>query len=773
MWASGRHFDETLIGRIQAAVDAEPGMSRRALSRRVCEWMGWHATNGAPQDMSCRKALLKLEGNGLLRLPAVFGQYAFQQKRTTAAKPSVVDTPRVQTGLEALGAVEVVAVASRHSQASRVWNELMEAHHPLGAGPLCGAQIRYLVQSEGYGWLGALAFSSATWRLAAREQWIGWSERARRAHLGQLILNSRFLILPTVEVPNLASHVLGKALGQLREDWPERYGVEPVLVETFVDPQRHAGTVYQAANWIEVGQTAAREDPYPNGKISGGPKDVYVYPLRADWQASLCREPERRLGTSPPLGRPPEDWAEEEFGRVDWADARLRERLLVLARDFMAQPGKPIPQACNGSQAKVKAAYRFCDNPQVDLQTVLWPHVESTVERIRAHEVVLAVQDTTDLNYTHHPATKELGPLGSIDDLTVGLKLHDTMAFTPQGTPLGLLDVQCWARDGSTEGQGHRRKRLPIEEKESFKWIESYRAVAEAQRLCPDTMLVSVGDREADIYELFQEALATPAGPKLLVRAERSRQRKVQQPEGELYAYLWDHMARQPASAFLELLIPRNGQRPAREARLAVRFAPVQIQPPQGANGSALAIWAVYAHEVDYDPRQVKEPLSWMLLTTIETVSAEQACERLEWYAKRWGIEIYHRTLKSGCRIEDRRLGEADGLEACLAIDMVVAWRVHCLVYQGRETPDIGCDVFLEQGEWKPLHAYIHHAPPPEQPPPLAEAVWMIGKLGGHLGPLAGSPPGPMTIWRGLCRVPDIAAGWNLRELFGLNAQPP
>jgi hypothetical protein len=633
--------------------------------------------------------------------------------------------------------------------------------------------MRYLVRSDAHGWLGALGFSSATWRLRKREEHIGWSEPARRANLGRVIGNSRFLILPSVEVANLASHVLGRALRQVENDWEARYGVAPVLVETFVDPERFAATSYRAANWTPIGPTAARADPYPNGKAASPPKDIYVYPLHPDWQSILCTEPERRLGEAPPHERPPQDWAEEEFGRVDWTDARLKARLCTLARDFMAQPGKPIPQLGDGSQAKTKAAYRFCDNPQVDLQTVLCPHIESTVERVRAHPVVLAVQDTSDLDYSHHPATKNLGPLQSIDDLTVGLKLHSTMAFTTGGTPLGLLDVQCWARDGSTEGQKNARKRLPIEEKESFKWIESYRRVAEAQRLCPDTMLVSVGDREADIYELFAEALANPAGPKLLIRAEKSRQRKIDPAEDEPHGYLWDHMARQPVADFQELLIPRKGSRRARKARLAVRFAPVTIQPPKGAKGGALSLWAVYAHEVDYDPAKVKEPLSWMLLTTVETTSAIQACKRLRWYAKRWGIEVYHRILKSGCRIEDRRLGEADRLEACLAIDMVVAWRVQWLAYQGRETPDIPCDVFLAEEEWKPLYAHIHHQPPPDRPPTLAEAVWMIGKLGGHLGRLGGRPPGTMTLWRGICRLPDLSAGWVLYKRFGPNAQPP
>ena len=178
MWASGRHFDEALIGRIQAAVDADPGISRRALSRQVCAWMDWRAPNGKLQEMACRTALLDLSRKGVLELPEASKGHAFETPRARPradASPVSLPLPRVEAGLADLGPVEIVAVSSRYSQASGVWNHLLDHYHYLGGGPLCGAQIRYLVRCERYGWLGALAFGSATLRLKAREQWIGWS----------------------------------------------------------------------------------------------------------------------------------------------------------------------------------------------------------------------------------------------------------------------------------------------------------------------------------------------------------------------------------------------------------------------------------------------------------------------------------------------------------------------------------------------------------------------------------------------------------------------
>jgi len=281
----------------------------------------------------------------------------------------------------------------------------------------------------------------------------------------------------------------------------------------------------------------------------------------------------------------------------------------------------------------------------------LRPHVESTLERIRSHPVILAVQDTTLLNYTGHPP-EGVGRIPNSQNSAVGLVLHDTMAFTSEGTPLGLLNVQCWVIDPEQTGKRHRRHQLPIEEKESLKWLVSYRAVAEIQKLFPDTLLISAGDREADLYELFHDAAQDPQGPGLLVRAECTRNRKVEPEEGP--EAWWPRMNAEKVAGTLQVAVPRRGSRPSRTTRLEVRFAAVVLRPPTRIKLPPLRVWAVYARKADC-PAGVKAPLDWMLLTTVKTESFQDACQRLNWYSRRWGIEVYHRTLKSGCRIEDRR----------------------------------------------------------------------------------------------------------------------
>ena len=757
MFIGGQQVSAEVVAQINSILESEPSTSRGVLSRRVSEQMGWRSATGNLQEMSCRKLLARLEREGKVSLPAVDTEYSFQRRREKVA----VEMPNIrgiECELKELGRVDVVPVSSRYSKASVIWNGLMDEYHYLGSGPLCGAQIRYLISSEGGEYLGCLSFSGATLRLKARDKWIGWSEKARQFNLDKVVCNSRFLILPTVRVQNLASHVLGLVAARICDDWEERYGIRPMLLETFVDPQRFKGTCYQAANWIHLGKTAGRSSPYGNGKVSDGKKEIFAYPLKpgCDWQEALCWEPKRVLGSS---GRAESfsDWAEEEFGSVEVYDERLRGRLITLARDFYAQPGALVPQACGGSKAKIEAAYRFFDNDRVNMEIVLKPHVEATAERIKKHSVVLAVQDTTTLNYTGYRSTEGLGPINTKGDKAVGLIVHDTMAFSVEGTPLGLLDVQCWARDPKKEGKSKARKELPIEQKESMKWLRSYRSVSEVQELCKETKLVSVGDREADIYELFHEATQETSGPQLLVRADRGRQRKVEEE------YLWDKMAAEPLAGKIELKIPRSGSRKARTAELEVRFCEVTLSPPKKKDLPPVKVWSVYATEIGYGP-DVKKPIEWLLLTTVEVLNFDDALERMRWYAKRWGIEVFHRVLKSGCRIEDRRLNNAERLDTCIAIDMVVAWRVFFLTMQGRETPEIPCDVILSEEEWKALCAVTTKKLPPDRPPPLKKAVLMIAALGGFIGRKSDGNPGTTTIWRGLQRLEGIAMGFALAE---------
>jgi hypothetical protein len=208
--------------------------------------------------------------------------------------------------------------------------------------------------------------------------------------------------------------------------------------------------------------------------------------------------------------------------------------------------------------------------------------------------------------------------------------------------------------------------------------------------------------------------------------------------------------------------LPRQKNRPARQAKLAIRFATVTLCPPQHkAQLPRLEVQMVLAREEDAP--EDAEPIEWKLLTTMAVDSFEQACEKVAWYTQRWGIEVFHRTLKSGCRIEDRQLGHADRLEACLAIDMVVAWRIYHMTKLGREVPEMPCDVYFEEAEWKALVAYSTKNPvPPERPPGLREAIRMVAKIGGFIGRKSDGEPGTQTLWRGLQHLDLMTDVWRV-----------
>jgi len=746
-----QRIDDKIIARVQGMIDENPGLSRVALSRRICEELKWRSRNGRLKEVNCRKVLSRLNREGKIRLPEA---KKFEGRRKPRVDLECVSPEAVRSGvLKDFQPVELIVVGSADSEGSRSWNDLMDRYHDLGSGPLCGAQLRYLMRSDKYGWIGGLSFSGAAWSIQARDRWIGWSREIREKNLNQVVANSRFLIVPQWRVPHLASHVLGLAMKRLRADWRGRYGYEPVLSETFVEKERFEGTCYRAANWIEVGQTQGRgrQDRVHGHRSSI--KRIFVYPLDAQARERLC---EGMVSPRVPVPkREPQDWAEAEFGSVDLSDRRLNRRLLEIARDFYARPQAQIPQACQ-SRAKTKAAYRFFKHPNTNMDDLLEPHRQSSYQRIAEKKIALCPQDTTSLNYSTHPATENLGPIGSKQDGIIGLIVHDTMAFTVEGTPLGLVDVQCWARDAEEFGKKHQRKQRTIEEKESYKWLRSFQSVAQAQRHCPNTMLVSMGDREADIYELFHLALQDPHGPKLLVRAEQDR--LVEDSQG----HLWSTVASQPVAGVQEIHVPRRGPAPARRARLEVRFAEVTLKPPQDKSKyGLLKLWAVLAQETDV-PEGIS-PLSWMLLTTCRVASFDDATEKLAWYTKRWGIEIYHKTLKSGCRIEQRQLGDADSIEACLAIDMVVAWRVYHLTKLGRETPDVPCTVFCEEDEWKALATFITKRPVVDgTPPTLRQYTRMLASLGGFLGRKTDGEPGTKAIWLGQQRLDDFKLAWKL-----------
>lgn len=458
-----------------------------------------------------------------------------------------------------------------------------------------------------------------------------------------------------------------------------------------------------------------------------------------------------------------DNWVAHEFHYLDLGDKRLDKRLGIIMEDFARKPDALIPKAC-GNWAKSKAAYRFFDNPRVEASAIMDSHYHATAERIGQYSVVLVANDTTSLNYSFHHQTTGRGTIGSEQDL--GIMVHGAMAFTPEGVALGLVDIQTWTRPPEEYGKRVRCKQLPIEQKESIKWLNSFNAAAHLQQAVPQTTLVCVSDCESDVFALVELAVRNEGGPELLIRATHNR------GVDHAQQYLWDYVRSQKISGSYIVEVPRKGSQPARQAELTIRFAEVKLKSPARRSKKktkVIGVWAVLAEEKNPPPDV--EPICWLLLTTLAVTTLEQAIEKIRWYLIRWQIELFHKVLKSGCRVEDRQLDTVEKLIRCLMVDVIIAWRILLLTKLGREVPHLPCTVVFDEYEWKALYYFVNKTQQlPEQAPMLQEAIRMVAKLGGFLGRKGDGQPGSITIWRGLIRLYDIVEAWQ--TLPPLNASP-
>ena len=446
-----------------------------------------------------------------------------------------------------------------------------------------------------------------------------------------------------------------------------------------------------------------------------------------------------RLRQTPSLSRC--QLAEDVCTQLNWRDPA--GRLLHLAGAFYAQPQANIPQAC-GSAGAAKAAYRFFDNKRVTMDALLEPHHQATIERIRHESLVLVAQDTSSLNYTGRPGMKGIGPISNSVNGPQGIEMHSAIAFRPDGLPLGILDIECWHRKPQDFGKSKQCNAKPIEEKESFKWLRALAPIGDAAKACPATRIVTLADRESDIYEYMLEARTRRLD--IVLRAKE----KYRSTAGEgTLRYLWPQLLMRPLAGVVELTVPRRYKQPTRMAGLTLRFAEIDLQPPRNKPDlAAVRMWVVLAREEAPPPNT--EALEWLLLTSVPVAGLADAIERIQWYAVRWGIEVFHRILKSGCQIEERQLGTADRLEACLAIDAVVAWRIHHLTFLGRATPDLPCTTVFEDDQWKAITVFKTRRPPPDTPASLREMIRAVAQLGGFLARKSDGEPGSQVLWRGL-----------------------
>lgn len=384
-------------------------------------------------------------------------------------------------------------------------------------------------------------------------------------------------------------------------------------------------------------------------------------------------------------------------------------------------------------------------------------HIEGTIARSRSSETVLAIQD----NFTSHPGTVGLGYLNQTEQQ--GIKVHSNFGVSGEGEPLGLLGQASWVRKqppppkkGRKATERNRNK--PIEDKESYRWIESLRQAE--SKVSSETQLVHVADREADIFELF--ALPRATNSKLLVRVKNNR--KVKHELGKLFPTL----AQSPVLGEMTVIVRRTPGRPERTARVAIRAIAVTIEVPvdlakRKPELAPLELNALLAEEVT-PPADGGKPICWKLLTNLSLDSFEQACKAVRWYSYRWLIERFHFTLKSGCKIEELQLHQCDRLLKALATYSIVAWRLMAMTYKARLTPDISCEVIFTPQEWKLLRRRFVPKSRSKKPPTLYQATNWLARLGGFLNRQGDGAPGIKTLWRGYTKLQHLLEGAQLTK---------
>jgi hypothetical protein len=454
-------------------------------------------------------------------------------------------------------------------------------------------------------------------------------------------------------------------------------------------------------------------------------------------------------------------WVGQELGGVDLSDERLDRRLIQSAQQLASSPVSPINEAC-GDWPSTQATYRLFDNEKVTAQKILEPHRQETLKRMCACDgPVLAVQDTVMMSYKH-PKAEGLGPVGySNSPEGQGLVMHHALAFSTDGVPLGLLSQSIWARppvsQESTQERIERLQVTAIEKKESFKWLL---ALQETVRLTPrGVKVITVADRESDFFEFI--TAAKELGARYVIRARSDRFLVPEDSEG--YERMLEAINAATVLGTLSVEIPSNGKRRARTATVDVRIAQVTLKPPQRRgeaqrSGSREPVSVNVIAAIEENAPQGTEPISWVLLTNEPVVDFDSACEKIEWYGGRWGIETWHKVLKSGCKVEDCRLETAERLKRHLALFSIIAVRLMYVTYLARAKPDLPATAVFSAEELEALHVRATKKLPPKQPPTLREAVRLIGRMGGHLGRKCDGEPGITVLWRGWLRLHEDVA---------------
>lgn len=445
-------------------------------------------------------------------------------------------------------------------------------------------------------------------------------------------------------------------------------------------------------------------------------------------------------------------WAEDEFGSAKLGDARRTRRLVAIASGAAGSVGSALSSVCGKSGAQTVS--RLLDCAKTTVESVTQPHMEETRNRCAGSGRVLAIQDTTVLDFTNRASLEGIGPVTTARS-SRGLLMHSVLAVNEDRVPLGLLGLQLWAREESSRGCARDRRKRPISEKESRKWLIGLKQAQ--QWTVADQEVLVVGDRESDIFALF--AAPRRDGVELLVRLAHNR--AVVDDE---YSYVRDALIEASIVGVYEIEIPRQGSRPKRVAKLDIRIARVRLRAP--ANGKMrgadpIEVSLVWALERDA-PSGCKA-LDWTLISTEMVDSYDLAVAMIRFYSARWVIEEFHRVLKSGCKVEQMQFDTLDRMKPAIGILAIVAWRVLRLTKEARSDPDSEASSVANAEEVEVLSRWLQAKGDRSYIIQTAkEFTIALARLGGFQGRKSDGMPGTKTIWQGLRNLEILVLGYRL-----------
>lgn len=460
-------------------------------------------------------------------------------------------------------------------------------------------------------------------------------------------------------------------------------------------------------------------------------------------------------------------WLDDELSQSGLKDARLRKRFKNLLEQLWDGLGQTIPFACQ-DWANTKAAYRFLSNDRVKENQILAGHFKSTKDRVHAipEDPILILQDTTEFSY-HREAQEAIGstrivPTNKdlfgkpIQHKKCGILMHSSLAITAKGLPLGLTAIKFWTRKqfkGTNALKKHiNPTRIPIEEKESYRWLENLKQSTEL--LQTPFRCVHIGDRESDIYELF--CIAKELNTHFLVRTCVDRliedgkrtiadEMSVVEPQG------------------LHKIEVQDADGNKIEVELEIRYQLINVLPPIGKQKKypGLALTIIHAEEKETPINRDK--IIWKLATNLSVNSMLEAIEKLNWYALRWRIETFHKILKSGCNAESSKLRTAQRITNLIAIFCILSWRIFWMTMINRYSPNASAQLAFTKEEIGLLDKMVKKKPSEEgQSKNLSYYLIKVAQLGGYLARKSDPPPGNIVMWRGFSRLADIAIGFSL-----------